>query len=302
VMGAVCVSCGQTRPAALVGQWVSLNGRTTMELFKDGTGSVNGRGISWKTEGKRFVLSGSGGTILFDYNLSGYEFKLTGYNGTVEMYVRKDKVEEYNKKKAAEAKKEEERRKAEAERKQKEDAPRIEALSKYIIDSRDGQKYRIVKIGDKVWMAQNMNYQPQSGKSWCYGDNPDNCAKYGRLYDWETAKTACLSGSHLPSRDEWNELVSAAGGKEQAGKALKSTFGWKVNTGTDDFGFSALPGGRRNDDGGFINDGYTSTWWTAAEEESNAYNRSIGLYGDDTVSEGYDYKGLGFSARCVKDE
>jgi len=79
----------------------------------------------------------------------------------------------------------------------------------------------------------------------CYGDDSANCAKYGRLYDWNTALTACPAGYHLPSADEWTTLVDYAGGFEVGGTKLKSRSGWDRNymNGGDAFGFSGLPGG-----------------------------------------------------------
>jgi uncharacterized protein (TIGR02145 family) len=169
-----------------------------------------------------------------------------------------------------------------------------------LTDSRDGKTYKTVKIGKQTWMAQNLNYQ--TGGSWCYGGNNSNCAKYGRLYNWKTAKTACPTGWHLPSGDEWDDLEDAAGGNA-AGKALKSASGWNnKGNGTDKYGFSALPGGYRHSGGSFDNAGVYGYWWTAVEGPSDdAYRRYIS-HEDDDVSEGCYDKGNAFSARCVKDE
>ncbi len=154
-------------------------------------------------------------------------------------------------------------------------------------------------------MGENLNYQPSTGNSWCYSGSVDNCVKYGRLYDWSTANTVCPVGWHLPSRQEWGDLAKAAGGTGDygasgtAGKKLKSTSGWNSN-GTDDFGFSALPGGTRGSGGSFYNAGFDGNWWTATEySESNAYYRVM-YYNDDVYENNVD-KSYGFSVRCAQD-
>jgi uncharacterized protein (TIGR02145 family) len=295
VIGAVCASCGQSRPAALVGQWKAADRPLVMELFRDGTGievDMFGRTtkIFWKVEGKRFVVERNGRIAAVDYSLSGYELMY----GTF-LFVRVDKWEEYVAKRdkdkvAAQKKKEEEER-----RRINEEESRIERLSKYFTDSRDGQKYRIVKIGDKVWMAQNLNYLPPSGNSWCYNNDDSYCAKYGRLYDWETATKVCPLGSHLPSLEEFGELKAAAGG-DKAGKALKSTYGWKENgNGTDEFGFSALPGGSQ-EGSSFWYGGMSGKWWTS----ESGYIIQMMAVGDG-VDRNSKNESWGYSVRCVRD-
>ncbi|WP_461252249.1 FISUMP domain-containing protein, partial [Treponema sp. R8-4-B8] len=64
-------------------------------------------------------------------------------------------------------------------------------------------------------MAHNLNYHTNSG-SWCYMDSSSYCGKYGRLYDWKTAKKACPAGWRLPSRKEWVRLSLAVGGVRTA--------------------------------------------------------------------------------------
>ncbi|GBU22899.1 hypothetical protein R80B4_02812 [Fibrobacteres bacterium R8-0-B4] len=171
----------------------------------------------------------------------------------------------------------------------KKDAPATDAAAGTLADPRDGQKYKTAVIGGRTWMAQNLNYQTESG-SWCYGDDKSNCAKYGRLYDWETAKTVCPDGWKLPDTADWRTLVSAAGGAETAGKRLKSTSGWNWNKddnvsgdGTDEFGFSALPGGLRYSNGGFGVGGVGGYWWTATEYPALAGFRYIDYHGDYIV-------------------
>jgi uncharacterized protein (TIGR02145 family) len=171
-----------------------------------------------------------------------------------------------------------------------------------LTDTRDGQTYKTVKIGTQTWMAQNLNYQTESG-SWCYEDSISYCKQYGRLYDWKTATTVCPKGWKLPSREDWNKLVTTAGGQKTAGKKLKSKSGWNKNgNGTNDFGFSALPGGLRDSYGSFRFAGNNGTWWTATEDGSDyAYSRIIMGYYDDNVDENDYDKSHGYSVRCVAD-
>jgi len=76
-------------------------------------------------------------------------------------------------------------------------------------DSRDGQVYKTVKLGDRWWMAQNFNYETTG--SWCYLNNDQNCNLYGRLYTLSAAKISCPPGWHLPTDDEWQTLEAYLG-------------------------------------------------------------------------------------------
>jgi uncharacterized protein (TIGR02145 family) len=168
-------------------------------------------------------------------------------------------------------------------------------------DSRDGKKYKTVVIGGNRWMARNLNYQTLSG-SWCYDNDNSNCDKYGRLYDWNTAMTICPAGYHLPSLQEWNNLVAAAGGQNVAGKKLKARSSWSNNgNGTDDFSFSALPGGYRGSSGTFDFAGNNGFWWTAAEYSSGYPYCRVMYYINESVNESHNNKGGGYSVRCLQD-
>jgi len=167
-------------------------------------------------------------------------------------------------------------------------------------DGRDGKKYKTVKIGERTWMAENLNYKTEGG-SWCYDDNNSNCNKYGRLYDWNMAKTACPKGWHLPSKSDWRELVVVADSKT-SGIKLKSKSGWdEKGNGTDDLGFSALPGGRRINDGRFRNVDKRGYWWTATGHGSAfAFYRYM-YHVKDYADEDFTFRGDGFSVRCLQD-
>ena len=165
-------------------------------------------------------------------------------------------------------------------------------------------------------MAENLNYGVND--SGCYNDDYDNCDKYGRLYKWNAAKAACPSGWHLPTDSEWGTLISYAGGNN-AGKKLKATNGWGTSlganyNGTDNYGFSALPGGGYYSinvtigvnitnfyDAGILGSGY---WWTASEadgQNSSGYAQvRILSYNEDEALWNEYAKGALFSVRCVK--
>jgi uncharacterized protein (TIGR02145 family) len=185
-----------------------------------------------------------------------------------------------------------------------------------------GQTYKTVKIGEQVWMAENLNYEAEG--SVCYDNKPDNCAKYGRLYNWETAKKVCPKGWHLPSNAEWDKLLRFVDGdtgtenpykSETAGKYLKAKSGWNSwnirrncnsdsdsisGNGTDIHGFSALPGGAGYSDGKFNWVGYSGEWWSVSESGSDlAYPREMPPFGQ--VYWSYSTKSSLFSVRCLQD-
>jgi uncharacterized protein (TIGR02145 family) len=171
-------------------------------------------------------------------------------------------------------------------------------------DTRDGKTYKIVKIGSRNWFAENLNYAAKG--SVCYDNKTDNCAKYGRLYNWETALTACPAGTHLPTDNEWTTLTDKVGGSETAGNKLKSTSGWNWNdykeksgNGTNDYGFSALPGGVGYG-GEFIDVGNNGLWWSATElDEDYVWGRGIN-YNFEFVNRYGLRKADRFSVRCVQ--
>ncbi len=176
-----------------------------------------------------------------------------------------------------------------------------------LTDERDGQTYKTVKIGDQVWMAENLNYRyiqqtaEEDSSSYCYNDAPANCAKYGRLYRWSAALVVCPEGWHLPTQVEWKALFDAVGGHSTAGIMLKSTEGWINNgNGSDAYFFSALPAGYRYYNGVFNYEGDIAYFWSSTERNSNdAYSMYLDYGNDNAVF--YSYKNSGFSVRCLMD-
>jgi uncharacterized protein (TIGR02145 family) len=112
-------------------------------------------------------------------------------------------------------------------------------------DIRDNHSYNWVKIGDQIWMAENLAYKSVVGSS-AYDNDTSYVSKYGYLYNWQTACKVCPKGWHLPSATEWDTLTAYLGGEEIAIGKLKSITGWGfINEGaTNESGFGALPGGK----------------------------------------------------------
>ena len=132
-------------------------------------------------------------------------------------------------------------------------------------DSRDGRIYKTVKIGDQVWMAQNLNYgkamrvtaKPTVGQKYCLDNVLENCEQRGGLYTWEMALQSCPKGWHLPTKAEWTKLVhnvtsicdnfesleGECNGASVHESLLQAAKIDGVILGKDDFGFGASPSG-----------------------------------------------------------
>ena len=170
----------------------------------------------------------------------------------------------------------------------------------YLTDSRDGKRYKVVTIGNQMWMAENLNYNASGSK--CYDNKSANCDKYGRLYDWNAAKSACLKGWHLPSKAEWDALMVAVGGEKTAGEFLKTTSGWNQNgNGQDKYGFAALPGGVGDSDGNFFYVGIGCCLWSSSENNANGTYDLNMTYNVKRAIIGTGKKNELESVRCLKD-
>ena len=191
----------------------------------------------------------------------------------------------------------------------------------------DGYDYAVVQIGDQCWFAENLRTTTYADGSaipeetddaaWTglstgarcdYDNDASNALTYGRLYNWYAVNNGsglCPSGWHVPTDGEWTALetyLGANGHSGAEGTALKSTSGWNSGgNGTDNFGFSALPGGLRDNDLGlFYGAGNFGEWWSSSPDGGSGWIRSLS----------YDYPGIywgnsnprsGFSVRCLRD-
>ena len=175
-------------------------------------------------------------------------------------------------------------------------------------DARDGKFYRTVVIGNQEWMAENLAYAPSSGNYWSYDNDDANVEIYGYLYDWHTALDACPLGWHLPTDDEWIELINYlgdnTGGKLKATGTIESRTGlWlDPNTGaTNETGFTGFPGGLRDLAGKFGLIGSYGFWGSATESKDNSVWLRELFYGYDFVGRSTVGKELGSSVRCLRD-
>lgn len=176
-------------------------------------------------------------------------------------------------------------------------------------DPRDKKTYKTVKIGTQTWMAQNLAYKTSTG-CWSYNNDQSIVALYGYLYDWNTAKTVCPSGWHLPSTDEWIILANYLGGATVAGGKLKEkgTTHWQSpNVGaTNETGFTGIPGGYRyGKDGTFYNFSEYGHWWSSSLRAPGDVSAGVFYWTlrtkDTELSKSLlnDYSAA--AVRCVKD-
>ena len=216
----------------------------------------------------------------------------------------------------------------------------LTSCSESFTDSRDGQSYDVVKIGDLTWMADNLNYATEA--SACPDGDSRNCKRLGRLYTWAEARSVCPEGWRLPTKEDFEALVAATSGEaaqslspsiaqspsqslaqsqagnsgavpnasnavqnNHAGLALKAKDGWfKKGNGTDEFGFNAFPAGYRGADGKFDGIGGYAYFWSATENAENRESNAFYLFlsfSSDAASINAFAKEDYRSVRCVSD-
>ncbi|MBL6646260.1 MAG: fibrobacter succinogenes major paralogous domain-containing protein [Flavobacteriales bacterium] len=202
----------------------------------------------------------------------------------------------------------------------------IDSLSCLAGVEMDGYRYKGVSIGDQCWFAENLRttvYADDSsipevigssdwgalstGARCHYDNNPVVNYGYGLLYNWyavDNASGLCPNGWHVPTDGEWTALedyITAQGFNGTEGTALKSTSAWSSGNGTDDFGFSALPGGSRTSYNGPFNvAGLFGSWWSSSPSGGNAWYRYLFDY-NPGIYRFYVNPRDGFSVRCLRD-
>lgn len=172
-------------------------------------------------------------------------------------------------------------------------------------DSRDGTVYKTVKIGDQVWMAENLTYRGY----FLRGRTLLHVPEYGKgtmFYTWSAAMEACPDGWRLPSVSNWKELFEFVSGSDniysngKATRVLKCKEGWGLprdgGNGTDDYGFCVSPVGLVFYDGTLMNVGGSASFWTSRSGYAVAFPMANDYGGVEPFSEDY-----GFSVRCIKD-
>ncbi len=190
-----------------------------------------------------------------------------------------------------------------------------------LTDTRDGKTYKIVKLGEKIWMAENLNYEMRDSvmtnctgndpegcdmgfptiqsPSWCNGNKKENCDKYGRLYTFEAAKAACPPGWYLPEVEEWPER----GNGGYPAFLDYAVVGW--GGGKDTYGFTVLPAGEyRASSQYFLEPGRFAFFWTSTIDTRNHNCATMIHFGNGSegmVSVCADDENDGLSVRCVKD-
>ena len=186
-----------------------------------------------------------------------------------------------------------------------------------------------VTIGDQIWMVENLNVTqfangdkiPEAATAeewqkagelgepaWCiYESDPENGEIYGKLYNWYAVtdpRGLAPKGWHVPDNEEWAALTFYLGGEEVAGSKLKETGidHWRApnSAATNEFGFTALPGGYRTHLGTFKVLGDYAGWWSSTEYSTTlASSRDIN-HGYNVIGRYIDSKPAGFSVRCLK--
>ena len=176
-----------------------------------------------------------------------------------------------------------------------------EAPDQSFTDSRDGNVYNTVKIGDQEWMAQNLNFATETG-SWCLDDDPDG-TQFGRFYNWEAAKKAVPPGWHLPSKEEFEIMLTAVGAEKLP--YWGEVFNKLVKGGDSGFDVSMTGSykeeySRRGSSAAFWS---SDLWWFSSFLPRIERPMRLSLRTPDYINIGSGAEShYGFNVRCIKDE
>jgi uncharacterized protein (TIGR02145 family) len=152
----------------------------------------------------------------------------------------------------------------------------------------------------REWLDARSKEKP----AWCYYDfDSTNGIIYGKLYNWYAVndpRGLAPEGWHIPSGEEWSALTAYLGSYSEAGKKMRSTSGWQKNdNGTNESGFSALPGGDIDYYGQFSDIGEVGYWWSL--EDKYTHEAMFSLLSSGNINRGPDVKDSGMSVRCIRD-
>ena len=169
--------------------------------------------------------------------------------------------------------------------------------------TRGDHEYATVVINEQCWTKENLRYEPSSGTTLCYGNKAENCETYGRLYDFEAANLACPTGWRLPTKTEFEDMADYSGGDMyDAGTHFKAISGWTGESGDDLLEFTALPGGKCDEEQTCSKIGTSGYWWTSTEKVKKTSHYALYLNGDGgtftaaNIMDNDQY----ISVRCVK--
>jgi uncharacterized protein (TIGR02145 family) len=148
-------------------------------------------------------------------------------------------------------------------------------------DPRDQQVYKTIQMGDRLWMASNLNYN--SKDSYCVGENEAGCKRYGRLYSFDASAFACPEGWALPDQADWEALA------EIPASELKERQGW-----------NGVMGGFRAHNGAYASEGASGYWWSASGAWNNFAQAWILSSSMRKMQRYTAPKTNAYSIRCVK--
>jgi uncharacterized protein (TIGR02145 family) len=284
---------------------ISANGAVSGGVISsDGGAPITAKGICWSTTSNPTITGNKTndgtGSVSFTSQLSGLQ---EGAKYYVRAYATNSKGTSYGNE--------------------------VSFTSNEILIDIEGNKYKTVKIGAQVWMAENLrtskyndgtvipnitdntNWSNLTTGAWSYYNNDAvNNAKYGKLYNWYAVipttngnKNLCPNGWHVPTDAEWTVLTDYLGGQSVAGGKMKDTTSWVFpNTdATNTSLFTGLPGGYRVNYGlyGLIgNDGF---WWSSTQVSTNIAWFLYLYSGDGNAYMGYYNNTFGLSVRCLRD-